>query len=577
MEGCCDCRRKDLVETAGAAARPGPGFADWSHPVKWRFTLLLAALAVLAAGVVLARQITYGAGLEGDSVTYISTARSLLAGEGFVRFDGMVIVHWPPLYPLLLAAATLWVWDPIATAGLVNAAAFGLTVFFAGRWLGRRISSRFLAVWAVLAIALSVPLTYIAYNALSETVFILFALLALIAADAHLRSGRFSHLLLAAAWTALACLTRYPGVAVIGVVAAALLFQPGVGLPRKAWRIAAYTAVAVAPVGVWMARNTLLTGYPAGGRGGGFLTIAEALRHDLGALAHIALLEPYGSRVAIRLQEYIPVFPGDRFPDLATLAVGAGLLALAVGTGYGLLRPGQSAGDWLERSPLHLCGGFACVYIALMMASQALTSLDLAGVRFMTPVCIPLTLAAAFLVDRMGRWRMTGVPSAVANTPVWRAMARRRNPLYLALLAALALWLAMSASLVARHTIYANGDDYAGGYVGFARKDVVRYLQDNPIAGRSYSNEHIAMYFMVPGLESYDRLEFAREWLAAESPQWTEGQSADVYIVWFSDLGYWPHTLYEYGADDLRALPGVETAAEFTDGVVFRKRAGAPQ
>ena len=577
MEGCCDCRRKGMVEIAGAAARPGPSFAHWSHPVKWRFTLLLAALAVLAAGVVLARQITYGAGLVGDSVTYISTARSLLAGEGFVRFDGMVIVHWPPLYPLLLAAATLWAWDPIAAAGLVNAAAFGLTVFFAGRWLGRRIGSRFLTVWAVLAIALSVPLTYIAYNALSETVFILFALLALIAADAHLRSGRFSHLLLAAAWTALACLTRYPGVAVIGVVVAALLCQPGAGLPRKAWRIAAYTAVAVAPVGVWMARNALLTGYPTGGRRRAIAGLTDVLRLNLETLAEIVFLEPYGSRAALRLQEYVPPFPGDSFPDLAALAVGVGLLVLALGVCYALLRPGQSAEGWLERSPLHLCGGFACVYIALTLASQALTDLEPPGVRYSSPALIPLTLAAAFLVDRMGRWRMTGVPSAVANTPIWRAMARRRNPLYLALLAALALWLAMSASLVARHTIYANSDDYAGGYVGFARKDVVRYLQDNPIAGRSYSNEHIAMYFLVPGLESYDRLEFAREWLAAESPQWTEGQSADVYIVWFNDLGYWPHTLYEYGADDLRALPGVETAAEFTDGVVFRKRAGAPQ
>lgn len=542
--------------------------------MKWRFTLLLAALAVLAAGVVLARQATYGAGLVGDSVTYISTARSLLAGAGFVRFDGQVIVHWPPLYPLLLAAAAALPGapGPTAAAGLVNAAAFGLTVFFAGWWLGRRIGSRLLAVWAVLAVGCSVPLNYIAYNALSETVFILFALLALIAADEHLRSGRLSQLLLAAVWTALACLTRYPGVAVVGVVAAALLFQPGVALPRKAWRIAAYTAVAIAPVGVWMARNALLTGQPTGGRGGGFLTVAEALGHYLDALAQIVFLEPYGSRAAIRLQEYIPVFPGDQFPYLALLAVGAMLLALAVGTGYGLLRPGQSAGAWLERSPLYLCGGFACVYIALMLASQALASLDLAGVRYMTPVCIPLTLTAAFLADRMRRWRMAGGPAAVANTPVWRAMARRyATPLYPALLSALALWLAMSASLVARQTIYANSDDYVGGYVGFARKDVARYLQDNPIASRSYSNEHIAMYFLVPGLESYDRLEFTREWLEAESTEWPEGQSADIYIVWFNDIRHWPHTLYEYGADDLRALPGVETVAEFADGVVLRR------
>ena len=546
-----------------------------------RFTLLLAVLALLATGVVLARQATYGPGLVGDSVTYISTARSLLAGEGFVRFDGIVVTHWPPLYPLLLAAATLGAPDPMAAAGFINAAAFGLTVFFAGWWLGRRIGSRFLAVWAALAIALSAPLTYIAYNALSETVFILLTVLALLAADEHLRSGRLSHLMLAAVWTALACLTRYPGVAVIAVVTAALLFQPGVGLPRKAWRIAAYTVAALAPVGVWMARNVLLTGCPTGCRGPAIYPLADVLRLDLGALAEIVFLEPYGSRAALRLQGYVPAFPGDSFPDIAALATGLGLLALASGVCYALLRPGQSAGAWRERSLLHLCVGFACVYMALMLAGQMLTALDPWGVRYMSPALIPLTLAAAFLADRIGRRRSSAWPAAVANAPtIVRAIARAgARPLYLALLAGLTLWLAMSASLVVRQTIYANSADYAGSYVGFARQDVVRYLQDNPVAGRSYSNEQIALYFLVDGLESYDRLEFEREWLEAAAPRWTAGHSSDVYIVWFNDLGYWPHNLYEYGAEDLRALPGAETVAEFADGVVFRMRAdaGAPR
>ena len=65
-----------------------------------RFTLLLAALAVLGAVLILARQVTYGVGLSADFVAYLSTARSLLAGEGFIQIHGWPYLHWPPLYPM---------------------------------------------------------------------------------------------------------------------------------------------------------------------------------------------------------------------------------------------------------------------------------------------------------------------------------------------------------------------------------------------------------------------------------------------------------------------------------------------
>ena len=542
-----------------------------------RFTLFLAAVAVMAAGVVLAQQATYGVGLIGDAITYISAARSLLDGGGGVFANGSIAPHWPPLYPILLAGASLWVFDPIAVAGPVNAAALGLAVFGAGWWLRRRIASAFLAAWAVLAIALSFPLTYVASNALSEAVFILFAVLALIAADHYLRSGRRWHLILAAVGTALACATRYPGVTVIAVVSAALLFQPGVALPRKVGRIAAYTAIAVAPLGVWMLRNMLLTGTPTGSRGPRVFELADILRNTLGVLADIVFLEPYWTRGGARLQEYIPVFPGDSFPAIALLATGLGLLALAGAAGYVLLRPRQSAESYLEYSPLYLCGGLVCCYVVFLLASQALSDLEPAGVRYLSPVCVPLTLAVAFLADRVGRWRITAWPAAVANRPIGRAIVRSgATPLYVALLAVLALWLALSASLAVRHTIYANSDDYTGSYVGFAQKDVVGYLQDNPIAGRSYSNESIALYLLVAGPQSYDQLGFTRQWLDGASPEWAAADD-DIYIVWFHNLDWWPHNLYEYGPDDLRALPGVATVAEFTDGVVLKYRAGAPQ
>ena len=87
-----------------------------------RFTLLLAALAALGTVLILARQVTYGVGLSADWAAYLSAAQSLSAGEGFVQIHGWPYLHWPPLYPMLLAAAGLFVFAPYDVAGPLNAA-----------------------------------------------------------------------------------------------------------------------------------------------------------------------------------------------------------------------------------------------------------------------------------------------------------------------------------------------------------------------------------------------------------------------------------------------------------------------
>ena len=80
----------------------GFGRIVWFRPD--RFTLFLASLAVLGVVLVLLHEVTYGATLEWDSVTYIAVARNLLAGNGFVQpYDGNYYTHWPPLFPGLLA------------------------------------------------------------------------------------------------------------------------------------------------------------------------------------------------------------------------------------------------------------------------------------------------------------------------------------------------------------------------------------------------------------------------------------------------------------------------------------------
>ena len=177
-----------------------------------RFTLFLIATAAIGAGLVLAREAAWGVSLSWDSVQYVATARNLLEHPlEFIQMGGEhqdenVYRFWPPLYPVLLAAGSFGVFDPLDVAGPLNAVAFGLTVLVAGRWLRRNVRSRFLLVWGCLALMLAAPVAGIAAWAMSEAAFILFALLALFRAEAHLREGKRPALAQAAAFTALACL-----------------------------------------------------------------------------------------------------------------------------------------------------------------------------------------------------------------------------------------------------------------------------------------------------------------------------------------------------------------------------------
>ena len=51
-----------------------------------------------------------------DSINYLAVAEHLPEGRGFRKYDLSAYAEQPPLYPLLLAAASLGVFEPIRVA-----------------------------------------------------------------------------------------------------------------------------------------------------------------------------------------------------------------------------------------------------------------------------------------------------------------------------------------------------------------------------------------------------------------------------------------------------------------------------
>ena len=528
---------------------------------RWRpdrFTLFLIFLSLLGAGLALALHGRNGVLLDWDSVNYISVADSLLAGEGFRQFNGLLYRDWPPLYPLLLAALGRAGMDPYPWAGGLNALAFALTIFLAGQWLRRRLTSRGLLLLGCMAIAVAYPLTRQAAFALTETIFILFTLLALLAAERFLNTERRSALLWAALFTALACLTRYLGLTLVVAIVLLLALQTGVPLRQRAQRIALYAILSLAPIGLWMLRNYLLLGTLTGRRSYDVLTFSESLVQTLGVLSDwtawgllVSGVSPSGLSTALN---FLPA---------------AGLLLLAAALIYGLIaagRGGPARPDW---RPLYIFGLFALVYLVLFNVVAYRATFATISDRYILPAWLPLLLTALIALDRLRQYlREWGTDE---SRRLLALLYRGRFLLRGALYVALALWLGWQVFLNGQQIVRAWAIQ-PETYSLWAEDETLRYLRESvrPNSWEWVLSNLPAVAYIYGGRSQqqaelpYNILDLV-QWMAAG-----DLGPAAVYVVWL--YGSPDRHNYRYGDQDLRNLPTAETIAELESGVLLRIR-----
>ncbi len=512
-----------------------------------RFTLTAAAVSALAGILVWDSGVTLGH----DSAFYVSYARSLLAGEGFLDYKGLPGVDWPPFYPLLLAAAGLGTFDPVDVAGPLNAVVFGLTVFVVGRYLRQRLESRFLAAWGCLATALMPTLTHWLSWAQSETLFILLAVLALIQTDRFLAGGRFRTLVWAAAFSALAWQTRYAGGAVPAVVGLLLLFHPGRGahslMTRRAGHVVAYSLIAAVPTVLWFLRNFLVTG--------------ELTRHR----------SPIDYPVSMMLRDVLDILWSW------ALANGTAALVPFVCILVAVRWRRLSVAGW---DPLWVFGGFALTYLVLLIVAISLV----AGVyleggvpdRFLIPLYIPLLMAGTFVLDRvLVHERERPLLGSVGNLPVVRTMMPGKGGSVLAAVVAMVLFLGAANQAVTDipvlvkesrddSNLHFNGPRWTGS-------ETLRHVRENLAAKRerTYTNAPEPLSLHVNRNREYAPCchhlwKFRVGRLGQRPAKVPDG----AYVVWFRTK--WHSRLFEYGEAELRSSPVLEPVAELADGVVFR-------
>ena len=576
--------------------RPQP--SQWIRFRPDTFTMLLAALSALGVALVMAREITYGTGLEWDSILYIAGARNLLAGEGYSDISGRPIAAWPPLYSLLLATASLGARDPLDVAGPVNAAVFGLTIFTVGRYLRQRLVSRFLVVWACLAVTLSVPLVDIASWAMSEPLFILLTTLALVRIDQFLTDGKTSSLVWAAVFSALAWLTRNMGVVLPVLVGLLLLFQPGTPLIRRARRIAVFSLIAALPTALWVVQSHLLTGDTFGR-----YTLVEErwTDHTVSILLQQTLDRLYERW--LYLDQDMALWPSFEFlPAASALLLVVALLLASVG--WIFARISHERHITLLTGAHYVFGGFAVVYFVLLITALSFEFGHAAiRARYLLPLYIPLLMAAVVALDRLlvpvhDRRREGMAGGGEGSPPVAASGVRGRveiqRPLAAVLKMVLSLWALGQVVPNVDQIIRANSGDLYLGYSGprWANSGTLRWIRENPIDAVVYSMESAVVYLHNGRPGSYRVLPVSCPdvhpadlyCLSGTRQEQLRRLFADVpdgtYVVWF--YNWYNSRRFDYSAADMRGSSDFEPVAETADGVIFKidrsytPRSGSP-
>ncbi|MET3979516.1 hypothetical protein ABIB62_002102 [Mucilaginibacter sp. UYP25] len=228
-------------------------------------TLLFAAIAFYAIYLFTSYS---GIGISPDSIMYTSAARSFVAHGTLHTFNNIPIVDFPVFYPLFLGVISfVSQTDPVAYGAVLNMFMFATLIFTSGRIMSRFEPSSHIYKWLVLAAIILNPGLLQVYSYLwSETLFILEVLLFIIVFRKYLLTHAGKWLIFAAGIAAVACVTRYAAVTIVGTGGLLLLLDRKLPIKKKLGHILIYGVVCISLLVANLTFNALHTGTVTGPR-----------------------------------------------------------------------------------------------------------------------------------------------------------------------------------------------------------------------------------------------------------------------------------------------------------------------
>ena len=478
------------------------------------------------------------------------------------------MVEWAPLFPLLLAAGG-WVGiEPLAAGRWINATAFGLTILVAGCWLRSNLRARWLAVAASATIAVALPLSELASRLMTDALFVLLTLLALMQLAAFLQRGERTPLLWGAVFTALAALTRYPGVVLISTGVLMLLVRRALPLAARLKHTVVYGAVSSIPLAGVLTHNYVISGSLYGhltgpGKGSG-QSLSDALSQVGEIFREWAMTQDALDGLGYLLWTATGLGIPDWFGALLWATIGLVVVAMAAAV---VVAGHRKGGLSFGLGPVLPFGTFALVYLLFIVAIVPLVIPLKIPDRYLLPVHVPLLLAAVFLLDRFLSIEVAG-----------RVAVAKWGLASLVLLGTLA-HIGFSAQKNLRLiTQPLAGYPHESFNVAYRQHSAaLNYIRDHLSDSKVYTNDYLLLWFAnrTAPISTHRGLPYSiGEWWTRKTRTWSK-RKREVYIVWIKHTHQTVY--YDYNDLDLRLLPGVEEVVEWSDGVVFRVRVAATE
>jgi hypothetical protein len=452
---------------------------------------VLAVPALLGVGVLLVATV-HGPAIAGDATVYIFSAKNLVEGIGLgiPGPDGnfRYLSHYPPLFPLVLAAVGYIAGDFIEAARLLNALLFGMIILMFGVTFFKATRSYPFSLLSQLVLLVSPILIYQFIWAMSEPLSVFLGFKAIFLLLVSFSWPKYILWLPSSLLAGLAGLTRLIGITFIfagGFLI--LLYGQGNGVKRLKKSLA-YMGVGGIPTLGWYFFDYLRTDSLASRQ----LGTADFLEAPA---AHLAFI--FNSLTSVSQSWLIPVawVTAPPYPGVINwliLIVSAAIFGLSVGIALWMKRRHNPA-EWMKDPVVMLLVSllvFIGVYflMTVFLYVTVLPRIDLNS-RMLLPVhgaVLGVFLLSGFVIARSNKiWR-------------WLPMA-----VYSVFIGIIAIYGFRSLRIVV--DLYDDGIGYTGKI--WQSSETIKAVMDLPTSTAMISNEEAAVLFFT-GKAVYPIMEF---------------------------------------------------------------------
>jgi len=435
-----------------------------------------------AAGLImlLAISSSFGMGVSPDSTVYLNAADNLLAGKGLTVSlqESAPLTHYPPLYPLLLSALSVFGLSPLAAARILHSLVFGLNILCCGIIGYHANDQAFRPTFILIGLIIFSEIMLCIHTMVwTDALFICLTLGTFILLARFIEKQQMLFLVLSALLAAGAFLTRYPGITVIATAILVLLSLDKTSLKKKIINCLILGLISGLPVGIWLLRNLFLAGS----------TTNRKIAFHLIYLAHLNQLIRSVLFVLLpnHLVEYFKQFrfEGNKIVLCSCLL---GMLIIITLTALILFRQRDKIfprlkQHWINDFPgiLKICLFFIVIYGGFLMVSISLfdyiTPLD---IRILSPIYVCTVILLVNLGSTICKNNQNGILRSII------------------ILTGMILML----SYLARTAIFCRNFHQEGqGYTGkiWQQSAIINRIQNLPPETPVYSNAMGAIFFLT--------------------------------------------------------------------------------